>query len=120
MDMHRKLLGRRAEDIAASFLKKNGISVIDRNFACRLGEIDIVGREGEEIVFVEVRSACGTSFCDPLESITAKKIDKLRRLACVWLANKSLEPEIMRFDVIAVVFLQENKHEIRHIRDAFQ
>lgn len=117
--MLRKATGRRAENLAAAFLKKKGYRIIDRNFACRLGEIDIIAKEEDELVFIEVRSANGSYFYHPLESITGAKIRRLRRLAQVWMSCKRIEKAYPRFDIISIVFLEKSNAEIEHIRDAF-
>ena len=130
--MFKKILGKHAEDIAVSFLKKRGFLIIERNFFTRLGEIDIVAKEGDFMVFVEVRSARGSSFHDPLESITASKIKRLQKLALLWLNYRGLAESFIRFDVIAVIFKERYNNtawdrffstgpnaEIRHIKNAF-
>ena len=115
--LRRKELGKYAEDIAAGFLKKHGIKIIKRNFSCRLGEIDIIAKDNDIFVFVEVRSGKSPLFHHPLESITASKIKRLRVLALNWLNYHRLEEENLRFDIITVVF--NKTAEIEHIRDAF-
>jgi len=118
--MFRRILGRQAEDIALVFLKKRGFKIIDRNFRCRLGEIDIVAVDGREFVFVEVRSSNNSMFNDPSESITGFKINRLRNLALFWFNVHNAQDYRMRFDVIAIVFNREAKGvEINHIKAAF-
>lgn len=117
--MSRKAIGRRAENLAAVFLKKKCFGIVDRNFRCRLGEIDIIAKDGDELVFVEVRSANGYYFQHPLESITNTKMRRLRRLAMVWLNYNHTKEANLRFDIISIVFLEKGNMEIEHIRDAF-
>ena len=115
--LRRKELGKYAEDIAVGFLKRHGIKIIKRNFSCRLGEIDIIAKDNDIFVFVEVRSGRSPLFHHPLESITNSKIKRLKILALNWLNYHRIEEENLRFDIITVVF--NKTAEIEHIRDAF-
>lgn len=85
MTIRRKLLGRQGEEAAAHYLEKNSYQVLCRNYSCRLGEIDIVARERETIVFVEVRSRSSDDYGLPQESVTSRKKMKLRQLAWYYL-----------------------------------
>src|ERR1700709_100831 len=78
------VLGSRGEDLAASALTEAGMLVIDRNWRCSQGEIDIVALDGDETVFVEVKTRTSVAFGHPLEAITAQKLARLRRLAGAW------------------------------------
>jgi putative endonuclease len=119
--MQRRETGRCAEGIALRFLKKEGFKVIEKNFLCRLGEIDIIAKDGDETVFVEVRSAFAKNyFMEPLESIGPIKIEKVRRSALFWLNRHNIDSCNMRFDVVAVLFRQDfKKYEVTYIKDAF-
>ncbi|NQT90307.1 MAG: YraN family protein [Candidatus Omnitrophica bacterium] len=100
----RKKLGRDGEDIAVRFLKQKGMRIIERNFSCRLGEIDIIAMDDDSYVIVEVRSTSSYSFIDPLESIGAMKMKRLERLASAWLMSRDMRECNIRFDVVAIVF----------------
>ncbi|WP_083940028.1 YraN family protein [Desulfoscipio gibsoniae] len=115
--MLRRRLGIRGENIAAEYLKRKGLQIIERNFKCRLGEIDIIAREGNYLVFVEVRTRSSASCGLPQESITAAKIKKLRRLAQVYLALRPYKNLDVRFDVVALYCAGETT--ITHIENAF-
>ncbi|MFC1807605.1 YraN family protein [Candidatus Omnitrophota bacterium] len=118
--MHTKKIGKIAEDIAVRFLKKKDFRIIERNFTCKLGEIDIVATDENFFVFIEVRSAQGYRFHNPLESITRRKTDKLTQLATVWLDTHNIADANARFDILAVVFIENSKMvDITHIVDAF-
>ena len=118
--MNRMLVGRRAEDAAVGFLKRRGFRIIERNFFCRYGEIDIVAKSGSDLVVVEVRSATSPSFVDPLESIGSAKMGRLRKVAQAWLRAREISDYNLRFDVVAVVFERKTgKTQIRHIKGAF-
>ncbi|MFH1868025.1 MAG: YraN family protein [Candidatus Omnitrophota bacterium] len=117
--MFRKARGRYAENIAVRFLKRKGFKVVDRNFLCRFGEIDLIAKDRGEIAFVEVRSTNGLFFHDPLESITYRKMEKLKKTALFWLMGYKGKECGVRFDVVAIVFLENDGFQIRYIKDAF-
>ncbi len=101
--MKRKEIGAVGEEAARKFLKKRGYKILETNFRCPLGEIDIVARHRKELVFVEVRSRTGGELGEPEESITSKKMRKLRKLADFYLKTRaSKPPQSWRIDVVAV------------------
>jgi len=110
--------GREGENLAVRFLLKEGYTVLERNFKCPFGEMDIVARQGDSLVFVEVRSRRSGSFGDPLESIGLVKQKKLSRIALCYLQKHRLEGCRARFDVLGLKLKPEG-HEIEIIRDAF-
>jgi len=116
--MDRKSIGRLAEDVASRYLKQHGYRMLERNFFCRLGELDIVAQQKKVIVFVEVRSARYPFFHDPLDSINPKKISHLKTAAQVWLLKRGIENQMLRFDIIIVMFNQ-GEIKINHYKDAF-
>ncbi len=102
MSYKRQNLGRSGEKAALKYLINMGYKILERNFRCRLGEIDIIAREGGELVFVEVRACKKSSSFGPAEqSIGRKKEQKLRAVAGFYLARKGLDTAC-RFDVVAV------------------
>jgi putative endonuclease len=114
-----KLLGSEGETIAAQFLKKQGFDIIAHNYKTRLGEIDIIARDGETIVFVEVKTRSNNSFAAPYESVDTAKRQKMKNVASLYL--KKLRTELpARFDVISITCLQNGRKSIHHIRDAFE
>ncbi|MBD3285946.1 YraN family protein, partial [candidate division WOR-3 bacterium] len=82
--MNRQALGKHGEDAAAEFLRKQGYEIITRNFYTRWGELDIIARDGEEIVFVEVKTRTSISFARPEEGVDLRKQDHLRKTAEFW------------------------------------
>ena len=106
-------LGSAAESRAAAYLLGLGYEILDRNFTCKLGELDIVARKGELVVFVEVKSRGLDGFGLPQEHVTAAKRAKLRRAAQVYAQRRGLDCP-MRFDVIA-----EGPGGLEHLEDAF-
>ena len=91
-----------AEDLALVFLQKHGFKLFERNFNCKLGEIDLIMQDQEYLVFVEVRHRKSTRFGGALESITASKQTKLRRAAEVYLQNIKTRDCACRFDILCI------------------
>jgi putative endonuclease len=94
--------GRRGEDLAAEYLKLRGYRIIERNYRCPFGEIDIVARQGEAIVFIEVKTRRSARFGDPQQSVTLEKQKRISRISLDYLQKKRLYPCNARFDVVAV------------------
>ena len=119
MPSNRKEVGVRGEKLAVDFLKKRGYKIIQRNFRCREGEIDIIAQKGECLVFVEVRTKKNTAFGTPEESVTLSKREKLISLANVYLQAYDKPPQSWRIDVIAVELTPDNRvSRLEHIENA--
>lgn len=121
MKLSRKDLGNRGEDETVKLLSSMGWQVLERNYRCRIGELDIVARDTTgALVFVEVRSRTGVSHGLPEESVDYRKQNKLRMLAQQYLlAHPKLANSSCRFDVVAVYFDEDGKKKfIRHIPNA--
>lgn len=99
----RRSTGRRGEDLAARWIEARGWRVIDRNWRCAAGEIDLVALDGRQLVIVEVKTRTGTGCGHPAEAVTDAKLHRLRRLAVHWLAAHDERPAGVRVDVIAVL-----------------
>jgi putative endonuclease len=110
--------GRHAEDVACDYLVRNGYAIVERNFACRVGEIDIIARHQGELVFIEVKSSNEGSPINPAYQVGHRKQAKLMKVAEVYLARKFREPPLARFDVVLVRL--GTLPEIECIRDAFR
>lgn len=119
MEDFRKVLGARGEDLAVKYLKKKGYKVIERNYRCQWGEIDLVAREGDTLVFVEIKSRSSSGFGLPQDAVDRFKQGKLIEVARAYLAERRLTEDItMRFDVVAVQLTQSGP-DIELIKDAF-
>ena len=105
--------GRLAEDRAADFLRSRGMTLVERNFRAKSGELDLVARDGEEIVFVEVRSRGSSGFGGAAASVDGLKRHKVVRAARVWLAARGWDGPC-RFDVVAI-----DGDSLEHIPQAF-
>jgi putative endonuclease len=112
-------LGARGERAAAAYLRRRGLRVIERNWRCRAGEIDLICRAGATLVFVEVKSR-ESETVSPEEQVDERKEHQVGRAAAVYCRRfneQSLPP--LRFDVVAVVWPTAGKPVIRHHPDAF-
>jgi putative endonuclease len=112
-------LGSLGERIAATYLTDVGLRVLDRNWRCREGELDIVAREADALVFCEVKTRRGTGFGHPVEAVTVAKQRKLRTLAQRWLAAHDEHAPDVRFDVLGVLVRPEHPALVTHLRAAF-
>jgi putative endonuclease len=119
MDMSRFNKGQTGENTAADFLTGNGMKILDRNFRCPPGEIDIIAKDGQAIVFVEVRTRQAKGFRTPEESITFRKRTRLIRAAQWYLKQRKLYNLSARFDVVTIRWNGENP-EINWIVNAFE
>lgn len=114
--MHPKdALGAHGEDLAAAHLIEAGLQVLDRNWRCSDGELDIVAREGNTLVFCEVKTRRTSSFGDPAEAVSWRKVRKLRQLAALWLSDHDEHAREVRFDVVAVL-AGPGPATVRHLR----
>jgi len=116
----RQALGKQGEDIAAAWLEARGMTILMRNYRCKIGEIDIIGKIGNMTVFVEVRSRSSAVWGIPAESVNYKKQQKLRKAASCYFAQKRQTDSICRFDVISILYDQHgNTDDVEWFADAF-
>jgi putative endonuclease len=111
-------LGDAGEEIAERLYRKLGFRVLDRNFRCKAGEIDLVVRRGPLVVFCEVKCRRTDRWGEPAEAVGHAKQARLRRLAGVWLSERRPGSIDIRFDVVSVIVRRGRTH-VRHIPDAF-
>jgi putative endonuclease len=111
-------VGRYGEELAARYLAGEGFAVLERNWRCELGEIDIVARDGDTLVVCEVKTRRGLNYGTPLESITYRKLVRLRKLAGRWLQTHQLRPAAVRIDIISVLFDHNTPPQVDHVRGA--
>jgi len=112
--MKKKKKGEAAEEKAVSYLKDSGYEILDRNFYTRYGELDIIAKDGDTLVIIEVRSKSNKIFGLPEESITKKKIEKILKTTEVYLYEKKPDYTEIRFDIISIL-----NNNISHIKNAF-
>jgi putative endonuclease len=109
-------LGVYGEQVAATHLVESGLTILDRNWRCELGEIDIVARDGDTLVVCEVKTRASTSFGNPLEAVTEIKAARLRRLAARWIADHRVHPPDVRIDLVGVLRPRRGATEVEHVR----
>lgn len=114
-----KRLGERGEDAAVAYLERIGFDIVERNWRCQSGEVDIVALDGEVLVLCEVKTRKGVSKGTPEESVTPAKQKRYSRLAAAYVQHVGIEPVEMRFDVITLLVLAEDRALLRHHRAAF-
>jgi putative endonuclease len=112
-------LGGRGESIAVTFLQGLGFSIVERNFRCVCGEVDIVARDGRSIVFIEVKCRNNKVYGPPQLAVTPFKQRQISKAALVWLSKRKLYNADARFDVVAILLHDHDLPEIEHIRNAF-
>ncbi len=112
-------LGGHGERIAAAYLTDAGLQVLDRNWRCREGELDIVARDGDALVFCEVKTRRGIGYGHPVEAVTPAKQRRLRLLAQRWLAAHDEHAPDLRFDVVGVLVRPAAPALVTHLRGAF-
>ena len=115
-----KSLGVRGEEIAVAFLKGQKFVIVERNFRCKGGEVDIVAREGKTLVFVEVKARRNEAYGPPQLAVTPFKQRQISKSALTWLAKHRLQEASARFDVIAILLRDHEVPQIEHIRNAFE
>ena len=114
----RPQLGRRGEDLAESVFRRLGFDIVQRNYRCKHGEIDLIARRGRVLVFCEVKARRTDMWGTPAEAVGLRKQSRLRRLAAVWLAEHAVGRVQVRFDVVSVI-VRPDQSEVAHIPDAF-
>lgn len=113
------VLGKLGEDVASAALEAAGYSILQRNWRCPQGEIDIIARDGDETVFVEVKTRSSLAFGHPLEAITVHKLARLRRLAANWCESHPGPHHRIRIDAIAIIAPAFGAPQIEHLRRVF-
>ena len=116
-----KGIGELGEDIATNFLTAHGYRILERNFRCKGGEVDIIGREPDNgsLVFIEVKARRGLSYGVPQLAVTPFKQRQISKAALTWLSKNRLHDTNARFDVIAILLHTDGQHAIDHITNAF-
>jgi putative endonuclease len=112
-------VGAYGERVAVQHLREHGLVVLDRNWRCRDGELDIVARDGDALVFCEVKTRRSERFGVPAEAVVAAKVARVRRLAGQWIRASGLHPRAVRFDVVSVRPQPSGPALVEHRRGAF-
>lgn len=109
-------VGRYGERVAERFLVESGLVILERNWRCALGEIDIVARDGDCLVVCEVKTRTSTAFGHSLEALSRPKAARLRRLALAWVEARGVRPAGIRIDLVAVMRSAQGAAEVSHLR----
>lgn len=117
--MNTKEIGAAGEKYAAEYLKKKHYKILQMNFSCRCGEIDIVARDRKNIVFIEVKTRRSTNYGKGMEAVNYNKQQKIKKVALYYLKGNSPGFNDIRFDVIDILIVDEYTVEIEHIENAF-
>lgn len=111
--------GKWGEEVASRFLEKKDIKIIQRNYKTKFGEIDIICKQDNIIVFVEVKMRSKSTYLQACESINVPKIKKIKKVASLYLQEIGQQDSICRFDVI-IILGSQSQYDIHHIEDAFR
>jgi putative endonuclease len=112
-------VGAYGERVAVRYLVEQGMVLLDRNWRCRSGELDVVLRDGEVVVFVEVKTRRSGRFGTPAEALVPAKVVRLRQAAAQWLAQSGVRAREVRFDVVSVLPRPAGPAAVEHLRAAF-
>lgn len=110
------VLGKEGEQAAADYLTDRGFRILDRNWRCGGGEIDIVAVERHTLVVCEVKTRSGTGYGTPLEAVGRAKQGRLRRLAVAWVNAHGVRFEQIRIDVLGLLRQGDGEFTVEHVR----
>lgn len=112
--LNKRELGTQKELLAMQYLRQQGMIILERNFRCRMGEIDLIARDGSYLVFVEVKYRTTNRYGSPLEAVNVRKQQTIRKVAQYYLLGRKQTDAPVRFDVVGIC-----GEEITHIKNAF-
>ena len=115
----RRALGKKGEAVARAFLERRGVRILAANYTCAAGEIDLIGREREALLFIEVKTRTSDAFGPPQLAVHQRKQRQIVRAAQWFLAERRVSDVACRFDVVAVTVLGDGVPHIHWLRDAF-
>lgn len=113
----KKSLGQKGEDIAVRYLQSQGLEILCTNYKTPFSEVDIIAKDGDCTVFVEVKARQSSSFGEPFEAVTASKQDKIKKSALYYQKSQGSELKL-RFDIISITS-KGSDIDIKHIKEAF-
>ncbi|MGG5258549.1 YraN family protein [Phycicoccus avicenniae] len=108
-------LGRYGEELAVRYLRERGMEVVERNWRCEHGEVDVVALDAGCLVVCEVKTRSGTGFGEPVEAVTVAKALRLRRLAAAYVRERGGHEGPLRIDVVGVLCRPGSPAEVRHV-----
>lgn len=113
-------LGDRGEKLAVRYLKQQNYRILDTQHRNTYGEVDIIAKDGDCVVFVEVKTRSSTEAGRPLDAVDRRKQQRLTRIALAWLKQKKKLGERARFDVVSIVWRDGAEPELQHFQNAFE
>lgn len=120
MSLDTKKFGDKGERIAADYLEKHGFTITERNFRFgRMGELDLIAKDGDVTVFVEVKTRKNLNYGEPEYAITKNKMNQIKKLANAYLYEKKISEIDCRFDVVTILYDEDGKKTLKHIANAF-
>jgi putative endonuclease len=119
--MEKQAIGRMGEELAARYLVKKGFRILSRNYRKKIGEIDIIACDLEDIlIFVEVKTRHFSSYGTPAEAVDFRKQQRIQRTAFLFMQERNLSASFCRFDIIEVYISSHEVYKIRQIENAFE
>lgn len=112
----RQAVGAYGERLAARHLTMRGMTLLERNWRCSAGEVDLVLREGDVLVFCEVKTRRGVDFGHPLEAVGAIKVERLHRLAALWIEAAGVQVAEIRLDAVGILLPRHGAPVLSHVR----
>jgi putative endonuclease len=112
----KQALGAYGEDLAARHLVGQGMVLLERNWRCEAGEIDLVLRDGDVLVVCEVKTRSSLRYGTPHEAVTEVKLDRLRRLAARWMAERGVRAPDVRIDLVGILRPRRGPSVVDHVR----
>lgn len=119
MQNQKQIFGKEGEQIAENYLKKKGYRLVERNYRCRGGELDLIALDRRVIVFVEVKTRSDDRFGIPFESVDNRKQRRMIKAALLFLSQHRLHNRDARFDVVGISF-EGQQPVVEHIQNAFE
>lgn len=113
---HNRALGSRGEALAGEYLERRGFSIIERNWRNRHGELDLIALDRGTLVAVEVKTRSGRGYGNPLEAITVRKANRLRRLLHDWRRERGYRRARLRIDAVGITLRQGGEPRIDHLQ----
>jgi len=111
---HHQVLGGRGEELAVAYMQAKQLIILDRNWRCALGEVDIVAADGSTLVMCEVKTRSSQRFGSPLEAITASKAIRMQRVGFAWCKHHQANASNVRFDVVSIIDPGVGQPHIEH------
>lgn len=114
--MNKDNIGFEGENIVCNYLESRGYEILERNFMCNSGEIDIIAKDKKELVFIEVKTRSNSKYGNPIDAVDLNKVNHIFKTAQFFVYINNLENKFIRFDIIEV-YMKKNEIKINHIKN---